>query len=109
MLAALALVAATIAATSPDYAAWTRAGDAHFKFYALADVHGPFKFYVPSRAAPVYVVPPDRIEQKWPPGAKSVEVTFPLSLVGGMRQFRFDAVTVTADSEYLFVRGEMPH
>ena len=98
MLAALALVAATIAATSPDYAAWTRAGDAHFKFYALADVHGPFKFYVP-----------DRIEQKWPPGAKSVEVTFPLSLVGGMRQFRFDAVTVTADSEYLFVRGEMPH
>ena len=109
MLAALAMVAAMAAATTSDYAAWTRAGDAHFKFYALADIHGPFKFYVPSRAAPVYTVPPDRIEQKWPPGAKSVEVTFTLSLVGGMRQFRFDVVTVAADTEYLLQQGEMPH
>src|SRR2546422_219439 len=96
-------------AAAGSYTAWARSDVAYFRFYDLANIHGSLKFYVPDRVAPRYIVPPDSVYQHWPKGAKYMQASFKLANVGGLDPFQFTAVTVAADSEYLLVRGEMPH
>src|SRR5437762_12857595 len=100
------------------YSAWIHGDQAEFKFDDLAKIHGPFKFWVRADVVPgagcadcpagpeaSYVVPPDQVEQRWPPGAKTVLASFPISAIGGLQHFYFMATTVTADREFYLDSG----
>ena len=122
-LAVLATTAPTTGTTPTDgYYSWIKDSEVHIRFYDLSKIHGPFKFYVsanglpgapcatcPSGVSPDFVVPPQSVFQKWPPGARFVETQFPLSLVGELPFFYFTAVTVTAEEEIFLVQGTVPH
>lgn|SRR5437762_9117042 len=117
---ALAFLAASAPTTAPT--SWVKSGEAHIRFYNLADIHGPFKFYVAGSTYPAascvgcesgstaaeYMVPPEKIFQKWQPNRSYVEVSFSLSEVHNMPHFYFTAVTCTADADMYLGKGEVP-
>lgn len=87
------------------YHAWVdeREQAAVFNFYDLSAIQGAFKVY-----AAGYVVPSEEIHQDWPQGGKYAQIRFPLALVGGLTEFEFVAVTVTAEAEWSLVSGHFP-
>ena len=115
-LAVLVLAAAA-------YSSWIKGDFVHVRFSGdLGRIHGPFQFAVrpdvspgvptdgcENGPAPMYVVTPDHVEQRWPPGAKYVEAAFSTRYVGGLQHFFFTATTVTADSEWCLQQGEVPN
>ena len=124
MIAVLALALLATANPATGYDSWTKNGEAHIRFYDLANIHGPFEFYVSpngcpaagcptcpsgSGTSPAYVVPPDKVYQKWQPAGHYVETIFPLSAVGNLQYFYFTTLTCTADQDMYYTEGSVPH
>jgi hypothetical protein len=95
----------------------------HIKFDDFQNIYGPFKFYVtgdgvaaasacsdcPSGVTASYVVEPTSIYQQYMQGGKYVDVSFPITAVGGMETFNFTAVTCVVGGERFLATGSCPN
>ncbi len=91
------------------YGAWIDKGIAKFRYDGLANIYGPFRFYVGT-----YMVDCGLVYQMYPRGGKMIELHFPIALIGSLPDdvpmFDFRAVTVTVGNvEHAAFEGEMPH
>jgi hypothetical protein len=120
---ALALILAASPHSSSPYASSVKGDQVTIRFTELDKIYGPFKIYASADGFPnatacatcpegacaaACTVDPSMIYQKWQPGGRYVDVSFPLSCVNNMQVFYFTAVTCVPGDERFVTTGVVP-